>query len=226
MDKKIPYDQFEEYLNGTLKDVELKDFEQQLKSDNNFKKELNLYQEIKKAQQNNELTDFEAKLKSTELWRLTAAAVFIGFLMIAGLKYFQSPPTTDQLYARFAKHEFSFQEMSSNTTLGEIQILLDKQQYSNALPLINAYVVQNTNAADVKLARAITLLETQKYGNALTAFKSLRNQHPLYQNESLWYQALTYLKQNQVSNSLNFLHQISNDSSRYVEAQELISFLE
>lgn len=245
MDKKIPYDQFEEYLNGTLNDMELKDFEQQLSTDTDLKNELNLYQKIKKSQQNKDLTNFEANLQSAEneyfkapekpikknptinrRIRILAAAMFIGFLIIAGLKLFQSPPSTDQLYAQFAKHEFSFQEMSSNATLGQIQTLLEKNQYTAALPLINSYLQQSPNAADIKLAQAISLLETQQYDNALSSLKALGEQYPLYQNESLWYQALTYLKLNQIPSSLNLLHQIPDDSSRYSDSQQLISILE
>lgn len=248
MAKKIPYNQFEEYLNGTLGEVDLQNFEHQLKADEELKKELDLYKEIKKAHNNKELTEFEAKLKLAEhqyftpsestvktlptkshrLWWLGAASI-IGFLIMVGLKFsgfFETSPSSSQLFAQYAKHEFAFQEMNSDATLGELQSLLENNQYKTALPLLNTYLTKHPNAAEVKLANAIALLETQQYDRALSSFIALGNQHPLYQNESIWYQALTHLKQNQIPQCLSLLHQIPNDSSRYSESQQLISILE
>ena len=244
MEREIPYHLFEEYLQGVLEGQELEKFELQLKQNDLLKQELELYKSIRTAQNNKPLDEFENALNSAQkeynqenktqtnttksrtipLWRWAA----IGLLLL-GLGYLInsnfSKPTPETLYAEYAKHDFSFQELSSETSLMEIQNSLNNQDYKTALLAIDQYLFNDPNAAEIKLAKGIALLESQQFDAAKTTFQSLATEHPLYKSEVDWYMALTALKQNDINQCLSSLSKIPNTSSRYSDAKKLLNDL-
>ena len=244
MEREIPYDLFEEYLQGILKGEELEKFELQLQEDASLKEELELYKSVRTAQANKPLNEFENLLEtvqteyaqeetvqpnikkspSIQIWRWAA----VGLLLLGLGLYFTSSnqtQTPEVLYAEYAKHDFSFQELSTETDLTQIQNSLKEEDYESAISKIKQYLIEQPNAAEIKLAKGIALLETNQFDFAKTTFQSLGEQHPLYKSESDWYQALTYLKQKDINQCRSFLSKIPNSSSRFTDTQKLLNAL-
>jgi len=240
MEKEIPYDLFEEYLQGVLEGEELQKFELRLEQNEFFQQELEMYKSIRAAQDNKPLDEFEnalasaqdeynqengtqsntTKSRSIQLWKWAAVGLVLlgfGYLLISNF----SNPTPETLYAEYAKHDFSFQELSSESDLMKIQNSLNNRDFKTALPIIDQYLINEPNAAQIKLAKGIALLETEQFDLAKSTFQSLGSQHPLYKSESDWYLALTFLKQKDIQQCLSSLSKIPSSSSRFDEAQKL-----
>ena len=245
MSKEITYATWEEYLNGTLEQKEKTALETELQNDDALREQLAFYQEVRTAIQDEQLAAFKQNLQQAQqqyqappaatvrplrtrrMW-YTVAAVVAGLALLVWLLMRQSgleSMTSDQLYAQYAQHDIELQEMSSDVALGTIQSLLDHQQYGEALPLIETYLAANPEAADLKLAQAIALLETGKITQALQSLTTLENDHPIYANEARWYRALTYLKMENIIETKASLLSIPDSSSRYKDAQELLKKL-
>ena len=156
MEREIPYDLFEEYLQGVLEGQELEKFELQLKEDDFLRQELELYKSVRTAQNNKSLDEFEnvlataqneyneevstesnnTKSRTIHLWRWAAVGLLLlgfGYLLMNNI----SNPTPEILYAEYAKHEFNFQELSGETDLMKIQNNLKSENYTSAIPLID-----------------------------------------------------------------------------------------
>lgn len=247
MADNIPYDKIEEYLKGNLAGEELLAFEKYLASDENVKKEFDLYKEIRTAQKDNDLSvlenklalaeksyfstksDIKPKVKNASLtWiKGLAAAVFIGICFFIGSQYLESTSLdADKVYAEFAQHDYSFQEMSNdNIDLGTIQSLLKSAQYEKALPVIKSYLISHPETPEILLAKGITLLEMNQFDEAIEIFNDLSINFPLYLSEATWYKALTYTKQGNISESKSTLSKILENSSRYSDAQKMMGQL-
>lgn len=249
MKENISYDLMEDYLQGFMSEEDKPNFEEKLAKDQFFRDEFELYKLIRSAQKNKKLTSFESTLQSVESTyfdeqktgeksksNLKWLAGFTLIILVAVAAYFLSNesepaktpnPNTEQkiiyarLYDRFAKHDFAFQEMSTETNLSEIQNLLETGQYKNAFPKIDAYLIAHPDAAEIKLAKGIAFLETSQFEDALQTFTRVAAGHSLYINEVNWYLALTFLKQEDLQNTISFLEKIPESSSRYSDAENL-----
>ena len=168
--------------------------------------------------------DTSRKRLSLPRWALAlAACLLLIILFFIGRRFYDPASLADpeKIYAQYAQHEFSLQEMNAGAELGELQALLDAGQYGAALSQLDAYLSDHPEAAEVLLAKGVALIETDQPEQALDVFQTLAEQHPLYQTESLWYTALVYLKMGQLNECLATLQRISDDSSRFEKAQRL-----
>lgn len=244
MKKDIPYDLLEPYLQGSLNEMERSDFEERMKNDPEFQEQLDLYGMIREANRDERFADFEKKLQNAErvfveksqniqaiqkrqLWfKSMAAVVALLFIVFFGNKYWDSTPSDPEgIYTKYAQHDFSFHEKSEDNELVEIENLLNSDQFAEVLPLIENFLQDFPERADMQLAKGIALLESGKTNDALDIFTRLGTQHPLYYNESLWYSSLAYIKQGLIQESQARLKQIPADAGRYQESQELIQEL-
>lgn len=239
MEQEITYAKWEEFLNGSLENEEYIALEQALQNDTSLQAQLALYREVRNAQNDPELDAFnlvanqvreqytqsieEKNIKTIKTpWLPIAAiaALFIG--LIFWFLFRPSSLSTKELYSEYAIHDISIQQMSTTGELGTIQSLLMSEQYENVLPIINNYLAANPDAADVQLTKGIALLETNQIAEALQTFTTLEENHPIYANEAKWYQALTFLKNEQTAEAQAILGLISPQSSRYKEAQVVL----
>jgi len=245
MQQPISFDQLETYLQGAMDEAERSAFERQLEGNANWQQEIEVYKKIRIANQDWGLTELEAKLedawakRQTEaeqpdkgikyimVWLRGAVALLVlAVVLFFGWKFLsRTDETPKKIYAQYAQHEFSLREMNNEGELAEIQSLLEAVRYAEALPRLNAYLIEHPEVADVQLAKGIALLETGQPDEALSTFTDLGARHPLYRAESLWYIALTHLKQERVVESVKTLAQIPVSSSRYPAAQQLLHAL-
>ncbi len=239
MNEEIPYDQIEAYINGTLDEQELVAFERQLQVDAALQEEVAFYRQVRDVAKDRDFNAFEKQLQQSSdayfnnkkgkrsspkvIWMI-AALVLIILLFFLARQYFAKPLPVEpeRIYAEYAQHDFSLQEMGTDATIGAIQARLNNQNYSEALPLIDEYLSIHPDAADVLLAKGVCMLELDRLAEAEIVFTNLQQQFPLYQNESHWYMALLFLKQGQLNKSASVLREIPETSSRYPEALSLL----
>lgn len=158
-------------------------------------------------------------------WWLAAAVLAIGLL--ARWFFAENKPTTDQLYAIFAQHEFDFTEMGTNDELlPRAEQLLKAKNYADALPLLETYLTTNPDDNLVKMAKGKSLLEMGRFKEALDVFGGIAQANPVLADEAIWYQALTYLKQGDVENCRKSLETISSNSVRKKYVNKLLRYLE
>lgn len=246
MAQEITYAKWEEYLNGSLDEQEKASLESALQHDKDLKDQLALYQQVRAAQQDEQLIQFQTALSEAQQqfegsssttnlsempkrrWLPLAALVAASLLFLLWLGYHSLVPAAspDQLYADYAQHEINLQEMSDDPQLGTIQALMQDQDYASALPLLETYLANHPDAADVQLAQAIALLESGKLPEATEALTRLQENHPIYANEARWYQALTDLKAGRISAARTALLSIPENSSRYESGQKLLQEIE
>ncbi len=246
MNKEIPNGLIEKYVEGSLKGEELESFEKRMKEDSSIANEVQLYKELKEGLGDptfNKLEQVTSKLgndyfksdtpsknknKSLHLNRRAwiAAAVLIG--LVAGLWYFFNPNTIsgEQLYTQYAKHDFSFTQLNNPTLLNQIEASLKAEKFNASLDLIEDYLNQYPNDPDILIAKGVCLLEIGKeYDKALDIFASIKEVNPIYTNEGLWYEALTYLKTDDIIKAIDRLEKIPPPSDRYSNAQAIIAKL-
>ncbi|MEZ4956077.1 MAG: tetratricopeptide repeat protein [Saprospiraceae bacterium] len=158
-------------------------------------------------------------------WWLAAAVLAIGLL--ARWFFAENKPTTDQLYAIFAQHEFDFTEMGANDELlPRAEQLLKNQKYAEALPLLETYLSTHPDDVEVKLAKGKSLLELGRFKEALEVFSAIAQNNPVLADEANWCQALTYLKQGDVENCKRSLENVSASSVRKKYVNKLLRYLE
>lgn len=239
MPSDIPYEQLEAYLQDSLEASEKAAFEQRLLSDATLQKELALYRKVRQANQDAGLSALEEQLQSLHsrpaaqpgrrLYRrvwIPAALLLLALLFF--LWYQNRPGIADDpaaIYAQYAQRDFAFREMSSSNQLAEIETRLNAGDYAAALPLLQTYLAEHPDAADVQLAQGVALLETGDATAAIGVFTDLGRQYPLYRTESLWQIALAHLKEGNIEDSTIALEAIPTDASRYDEARELLALL-
>ena len=149
-------------------------------------------------------------------------------MALLGLLAWQFWPKTSpqQLYAEYAQHEFNFVEKGSNDqTLFQAETALKAKKYTAAIPLLDEYLKQQSDAYDVVLAKGIAHLEMNDHEKAILTFKRLQNVNALYKIEGTWYLAMAHLKGGNLSACRTQLQNIPSDSSRYSLAQDLLSRL-
>ncbi len=236
MQPEITFAKWEEFLSGSLEAEEQQALENALQEDSDLQAQFALYQEVRNAQKDPDLDQFVATLNEVRaetvnpiripMMRKIAVAASIAAGILILLWFTMRPDktvlTTQELYAEYAVHEINIQQMSVGPELGAIQNLLRAKKYAEALPLINSYLDTYPDAADVMLLRGISLLETGQVKEAITCFQRLEENHPIYTNEAKWYQALSLLKNEQVSAAVTALTTIPSESSRYQNAQALL----
>lgn len=236
MQPEITFAKWEEFLNGSLETEEQQALESALQEDVDLQAQFALYQEVRSAQNDPALDQFVAILNevraenATPVRALSLRKIAFVVSIAAGillLLWFVMRPenvatSPQELYAEYAIHEVNVQQMSAGSELGIIQTLLREQKYNEALPYINSYLDTHSDAADITLLQGICLLEIDRIEEAMECFQRLEENHPIYANEAKWYQALSLLKNEQVSDAVTVLTTIPSESSRYQNAQALL----
>ncbi len=75
------------------------------------------------------------------------------------------------------------------------------------------------------MAIGVCHLELGAFQQALEIFATIKNINPTYTNKGLWYEALTYLRQNEIEKSIVTLNRIPSSSIKYKQAEELMGKL-
>jgi len=237
-------EKIERYLNNEMQPQERNDFELQLSSDEELRNSFELYRSIdttmnatakekelrQSLQQMNRKYFAEAgnvKQGRFKKWLAAAAAVLV---IVFGAVYFLSSgkPSAEKLYAEFAQPPALNIQMRGTATDSLAQkaaTAFNSKNYSDALPLIRAYIEQQPHDIQMTFSEAICYLETGKYKEAESRFSAFLISQTAYAETAKWWLALSSLKQNDFSKCRNTLNLITQTSPYYARAKELLEKL-
>lgn len=111
---------------------------------------------------------------------------------------------------------------SADLDIATMQTLFNEGNYVDALPLINNYLENKPNDLDVLLAKGITHYEEGHSAEAHAVFATMGSLQPRVKKH-LYYDALTYIKENKVSKAKVILNDIvAANAYNYKAAQQLL----
>ncbi|MEM9820529.1 MAG: hypothetical protein AAF985_05635 [Bacteroidota bacterium] len=231
------YEQIDQYLMGQLQGESLRLFEQQLEGDPDLanevkerRKSLDVLEDIgdlqlKERIQNihNRVLDQQPASTSTEksigrirplyTWLALAASVLL--LLAAGMWWSTTPtPDAQQLFAQhYEAYPISFTSRAgeNDTKLADASRYYREGAFEKVIGPLESVLADSINTK-AKLALGIAELELNHFAKAIQHFDDLINaKDPLYEEQALWFKALTYLKQNDLDNCAQQLKQLDQD---------------
>ena len=156
-------------------------------------------------------------------WAMAAAAVLL--LAILATQYIGSSTSfnNENVFANYAPHkEISLTSMSTTTNvLPEAEALYNAQNYAEAIPLFTTYLKDQATDVQVILYRGISYMNTDKYNQAIADFKTVEKSNASFNGEGTWYQALVYLKKNDLVNCKQTLQVITKNPNAIRNADAL-----
>ena len=238
----------EQYLNGELKGQELRDFERRLQEDDALKKELALHQTIEKSMSghfrnqekeeavlanlqaiSSEFFQGEKKIKPAAGRRPIRRIIsFVAIAAAAAVILLIWAPWQNSLYQQYSTHPVAaFTQMGTTAdVLSQAEQAFNSQDYARASALLNTYLGEHPEHAEVQYFLGISYLESGEYSKADALFQSLRQGNSAYQHEGSWYLALSQVKQGKSGQGKELLESIPSGSDRYEQAQRLLQELD
>ena len=240
-------EKIEQYLNNEMTPQERAGFELQIASDEALRNYVQLYDTIDKTMKVENTSPNENELRQTlqqmnrkyfaeggkviqgsfKKWLAIAASVII--LVTAGIYFLSSNKTSpEKLYAQFANHDALNIQLRGNAADSLAQNAAEafnKKSYAEALPLLEQYIPLQPDDIQMKFSLAICYLETGKYNAADTIFSSIASGPTAYAATAQWYQALSVLKQKEITKCRTILNSIPQSSSFSAKAKELLKEL-
>ena len=164
-----------------------------------------------------------------------AAAVLL--LVIVGIFFFRQPgtPTTDQLIATYWENpEVSrFRDRTGEQAIpqwNEALNFFEDSAYASAIPLLDQLLQDSSFMADygdrTRLYLAISHEKTQAYEKALETLAHISDAG-IYADQRIWYEALVYLRMNEVLQARGRLQQIADNPNhfKHTEAKQILEQL-
>ncbi len=129
-------------------------------------------------------------------WKVFSAAAVV-LVLFGCLWFLMQPSSSTQLYSSYVQHDAILlnQRGGIDETAKNAEELYNQGNYKAAIPLLIQVNEQSLNF-DVMLAIGISYLELDDFENALTQFETISQSDAIIKDKSLWYEAATYLKQN------------------------------
>lgn len=232
----------EKYFEGDLDEKGLSIFQEKLESDAAFAEAFRMEEDImagiemfgneelrKQLEKIGEEESGGAKIKNINAgrrrWLWGAAAVF-ALAVVGRFVLGRNEKTTEELYAEYAVHDFSFTEQSSGgNDLAEAEKYLKRSEYAEAKTVLNKYLRENPEDVQARMALGISHLELGESAEALSIFKKTEVETPALKNDAIWYVALAFLKKGDVKSTKEELKKISQNSARYKMAVQLLAEL-
>lgn len=232
----------EDYLNGTLDKNLVAQIEEAIKNDQQFAREVAFRKKVMQAVTDHELPAFKKLLAQTENkiiqenngkirrlrpkhWVGMAASILLIIISFFYLNHSTSSP--QQLYETYSADHQSIQlnlTTRSDDSLAAqrqaIEIAFNSRKYAATIPLIENYLsIQPDINYNLVLVLGICYLETNQYELALENFKAVEK-YSLNEEQGKWYQALTYLKKEDINSAINVLNKIvTNKTSSLIGTQ-------
>ncbi len=232
----------ERYFEGDLDEQELALVTQKLQADPNFAEAFQLEQDLLAGIEqaghlglrkrldaiHQETVKQETpvrQMKSSRRWIWLAAAAFIGAVILGKLYFDGQAKTPQQLYAKYAVHDFDFTEKGgSETELAKAEQLLKEKKYAEALPVLEGYLRLHPDERQVLVAEGVSLMETGPLSDAFDIFDSMSN-NPIMAPDMAWYKALILLKENKLDECLAMLNSVHQGAAKYKNALALAADL-
>ncbi len=236
---------FENYLTNQLSEKEKIDFENQLQNDVSIREKFRIYQNwtnYLETKFDSKTIDFKKNLETiskshfensvaTENQRKTIQfkpyyyAIAASIVLIIGTWFMMQNSMPN--YNDFNQHEDAYfterGDIIKNLKLA--QDAFNVKNYPEAI--INFEIIlKSYKKPEIEFYYAISLLETDKFTESEAIFNSLKSGTSIYKDKSIWYLALSCLKQKKYEETKEFLKQIPEDAEDYDKAKKLLDELD
>jgi cytochrome c-type biogenesis protein CcmH/NrfG len=240
------YDDIARYADGEMQAGERLSFEEALSVDLSLQQRLDLYREVHASLQQHFGKDEQqehlqqslqemrkeffpvsskpAKVVSFKryLRSLTAvAAILVAVLFIWEpwrTDLFEDYATT-QMVAPVERGE------NSETLLQNAAIAFNKEDFSTAARILQTVIQQQPGNSFAQFYYGVALLQTNQLAEARVIFDRLFQGASVFKYEAAFYQALTYLKEDNQQACREWLQKIPTDAGNYEKAQSLLNKL-
>jgi hypothetical protein len=239
-----PFDHIEEFLAGELSKTDTQQFEAALSNDAALRDEVEMVKEMelfaqRKADKKDALDVVksvmedgkrieEGKEKGKSFIRAIAAAVLLCLAGLAAWVYFgqeEEVVNHEQLFTEYFQPEqpsFSVKSTAIDSSLMKAEFRFIIRDYRAALDNFNMIDRDLQNDPDVIYFKSISELAL---GNLDASEKGLQKLPIEYKNDVLWYRSLMNIRSGQITEAINSLQNIPDDSAYKSRSNELISKL-
>lgn len=240
------YDLIERYLDQQLSASERSDFEQKLENDPALREELELHQQLAETLGGTEVHQFRAELKAiNQKWQAPAtekkvrsiafrriAAIAATVLILLLAYQFLKTPATHAPEALFASNFEPYnmvmnQRASLPTLVAEAASAYEAAAYENAAKAFRQLEAENQGEVVFQFYLAISELALDNSAQAIPLLKEIiRQDHPLFAEQSRWYLALAYLHNGDIELTKSQLQKIQPEEFQYPAAQKILDQLQ
>jgi hypothetical protein len=237
----------EDFLDGHLKNEELKFFLKELENNEDLTKEMKLILDVDQLIKDKgffelhdklaiQLNNAESKNPIINLgkdfirtWQL-AAASFALILVVGGLWYILSnkPYSTEKLVIKYYKPanpilQIRSVEVNNEDALTQAFKYYKENDYNNALK----YFKSIENQITAKFYSGVCYIELEQFDQAIDAFSYIINERDnLFAEQADWYLGLIYLMDDQKNKAIDQFTKISQEEGFYTaQANEIIKYL-
>lgn len=229
------YELIDKYVSGVMDENEALEFSNIVASNDELSAEVNLVKELQELQdftiQENNLKQTLHSFKKPEVnvnKYLKSAIVLavLGLLMMLFIKNFNSTKSAvinSAPIAMIEPLELATKAEESFENLRTMEELYNAQNYKSALPYLDKYLADKPEDLDVLLAKGISLMELDKFGEAQQEFEKIKSLNPRVKKYK-WYLAINYMRQGKVAQSQEILKDIvANESYNAPAARKLLN---
>jgi tetratricopeptide (TPR) repeat protein len=235
------FEEIEKYLNGELSDQEKIDFERQLSTDSEIRKNLNLLMEVNEYIDNR---DDELKMQMTvkeiiqrrgkqrqsifqkyvfsSIWTKAATIIIlIGFIGMSAIILESSK--NQRIFNKYYNHyEFSDVVRSengtaSNETLNKALHEYTIGNYELALTYFEKLEISEKEQVVSQFLQAISYIEIEQANKAIILLEKLSKYDHMYHETIVWYLGLCYLKIDNIDKAQPVFSQLSSYNNYYSE---------
>lgn len=234
------------YVNGDMTGADQQQFEQLLQRDKTLQEHVQQYRQILSALRTKLAPDAQDQALKQTLstlneehfghaedkirpvgvyikWAIAAAAVAI--ILIINLFH---PWRQNDLYTEYATLQMvtaAERGDHTDTLLQQAAVAFNTQQYGLAQKeLVTAYKLEPDNAL-IKFYYAVTLVETGDHQTGQPMLEQIYAGNSVFKYDAAYFLALSYLKINNQESCRKWLQKIPSGTTRYAQAQSLISHL-
>lgn len=164
----------------------------------------------------------QAKGQLRRLWPVLAIAATVALILT--INFLLPQPS---LYDQFGQHQplFLTEKSTDAPNTASMEAAFNNGKYGEALPLLQAYTLENPTDTLALLYQGICLLETNQLPAATNLFAAIQQGQSALKPEAIWYLALTALKEEKPVQCRQWLQTIPAESDRYQAAQDLLKKL-
>lgn len=239
------YIEIRRYWNNELSSEALIAFKQKMAADANFAEEVALYNEVSESiasrvinedktndlkntltaiiAKNSKVIPLQQPAKKKRFPYYWIAASFVILLGISMVFNNNSKPS----YQDFANHETLSLTVrgTDNINYKQAEKAFNTKQYKRANNFFDIILNEAPTATEIKLYKAISLIEINNFNEADSLLRNLSKQNTVYSSEACWYLALSKLKQKDYDECKKALSNIVLGDRFFIKSQKLLQVL-
>lgn len=229
--QEIKFEQIEKYLSGKMSTEEVQAYETELLENKALRDEVALHRHLAKASAEHDVIDFRASVKSiikneTEQktrkqpsqWNFIRIAASISIILLTGIvvnHFFLDKASSQQLFASYYEPYKDLVSGRSNENkedaISKAMMFYNQADYAQAETYFKQIDISNKPL--LSLYQGICYLNLNDFKNAHDTFSDASEKDNLFSSELKWYNALTYLKEENKSQAKVILEEIINAPS-------------